>query len=239
LCEKLDPKFAYRDGSIFSENYGRMRYTGIVPDPDIIDRLTMAREAPRDSGGAVNRDQLPRLFTNWLKVSWGARHSALPMEGDDTATSAASIEEFRTLIGNLMHAMLPPIDGYQKRYSVGASARCYANFQPGKPVRVSHHPLWGWLTEKGLRIAFLPALAGQVQGQFPEIRDMSLNKLTAKCRSNGIAADGDNRIYDKGEQFRVAILSEEFVKSLALPNADDDALAAALHEGLRDKGKPN
>jgi hypothetical protein len=60
---------------------------------------------------------------------------------------------------------------------------------------------------------------------------MSLKTLTQRCNTCGLGvSDEDNRLRGAdGERFRATILNEAFVQSLALPDAGDDALAAALH----------
>ena len=61
-----------------------------------------------------------------------------------------------------------------------------------------------------------------------EIADMTLHKLTRRCRRYGIMADGDNRIRCGVQQHRVAILSPEFVAGLNLSLSHEDEVAAAL-----------
>jgi hypothetical protein len=229
LVEDYQPRFVCRDGSIFSERLGKpLKLREVTPTDEIIDRLTMASDAPCDDKGQVKRLALPTQFNSWLKAAWGVLLRILPAE---TATVSASAREaLEQQLAALLKTMVTVDWGGQRRHSLGAWARYHAALQPGKWCRVGSFDLWGRITAKGLQIALLPTLAGQVWRAHPEIAEMSEKALTKRCNACGLGVpDEDNRIREAdGERFRVTILNERFVQSLALPDAGDDALASAL-----------
>jgi hypothetical protein len=189
----------------------------------------MASDAPCDDKGQVKRLALPTQFNSWLKAAWGVLLRSLPEE--TTTVSAPAREAFEQQLAALLKIMVSVDWGGQRRHSLGAWARYHAALQPGKWCRVGSYDLWGRTTAKGLQIALLPTLAGQSWRARSEIAEMSLKALTQRCNACGLGvSDEDNRIRGAdGERFRVTILNEGFVQSLALPDAGDDALAVALH----------
>jgi hypothetical protein len=239
LGEELEPEFKYPDGSLFAGRRGRrLGPRDVQPSDELIARLGMASDAPCDDQGRVKRQALPAQFRSWLPVAWGTLHRQLPEQDEIEIASPSAADELKQQLAGLLKTMVSLDWGNRSRHSLGAWARYHATLQPGQWCRVGSYDLWGRI-EPGqtqrLQLALLPTLSVQARAA-PEIAALSLNALTKRCRDYGLSVPGDNRLTATEGRFRAVILNEEFVQSLALPDAGDDALAAALHARMKSAG---
>jgi hypothetical protein len=231
LGDRYAPRFRYRDGSLFSDQHGKVRRRDVGPTHDLIDRMTLAADAPCDQYGRVKRLTLPGHFRSWLDVAWAELLEQLPTEDETEVASGPAIDEFLGQLTALLTGMYrtnlygDSWRAFTKSY--GSWAYLIAKLIPGQWQRVETFDLWGRVLDDGFQVALLPNFARQVRGA-PEIAALSLNQLTRRCRQYGIGTEGDNRISCKGSQLRAAILSQKFVAGLNLSYDLDDALAAAL-----------
>jgi hypothetical protein len=235
LDEELGPQFKGPDGAMFSGRLGRwVRQREVQPADELIDRLAMASDAPCDAQGRVKRHALPAQFRNWLPIAWGTLYRQLPAEEEVEVASAPAGEELSQYLVALLTSIVPLEWAGYRRHSLGAWARYHAALRPDRWCRVGPYACWSRTTGDGMQIAIRPELAGPGQVRCPEIAALSQAKLTRLCRQYGLGVE-DNRVAADGRQIRATILNEAFVASLALPDVEDDALAAALHERMAER----
>ncbi len=235
LVETLQPRFKANGHTIFSETLGRRAtIRDVHPTPTVIDRLALASDAPRDSDGRAKRLALPAQFAAWLKVAWGQLLADLPIE-DDAPTAVVTDDEFVRQLTALLTSMVvltAPGAPHSTR-SFGSWAWLAAQEAPGYWRRVQTYDLWGRvLDDAGFQLALTPRLASQAPRAWPELAELTLNRMTRRGREVGIAEVGDNRITCKGQTLRVVVLSAEYVLSLGLSYDLEDPWAAALRYAL-------
>lgn len=231
LKEDYAPRFRYKDGSFFSEAHNtRIKPTTVTPTAEVVQRLAMASDAPRDEGGVVKWHMLPGHFATWARVAYGELVRSLPYEEALVETSPETAEEFGTQLSALLTTLVSINLGGESRHSLGAWARRFAQMEPGAWRRVKTLDLWGRVTNDGaFYIGLLPTLAGQVKA-CPEIAEMTPAGLTRRCNVHGLSASGDNRITCDGYQFRLTVLRPEFVSSLVFGEAVDNELGHAVQK---------
>jgi hypothetical protein len=242
LRQRYEPGHRNPEQTFYSVALGvDMPLNKIYADREVLNALRLATETPRDKRG-VKESQLPTVFRRHKEGAYGELLKSLPPRDDEATIKTPAVRaEFEQQLAALLKTMVTVDWGGQRRHSLGAWARYHATLQPGRWCRVGSYDLWGRITAKGLQIALLPTLAGQTWRAHHELTEMSLKALTQRCNvcGLGVSNDDDNRIREAGERFRVAILNEAFVRSLALPDAGDDALAAALHARFSTDSAPD
>ena len=224
-----DFQYKIKDGSFYSSTYGVTRITSILPNPEIIEQLVFASDAPRLADGTVSWGQLPKAFATWIKVACGALAGELPYEDEIDAVCETSREDWGVQLTSLLSTMatINPGSGEQ-RHPIASWALRFAQLHPGHWRQVRALPIWGRTSERGFQIALRPALAASLN-TCPEIKNMSPTKFTRKCKSHCLCAE-DNRITVEGRVIRATILSVEFVSDLDVSVARNDDSAEALHE---------
>jgi hypothetical protein len=242
LLERYQPRFQYTDGSIFSERRNeqeKVRQRDARPTPEIIDRMALASDAPRDRFGAVKRLALLTQFAGWLSVAWAVMLDALPLETEASFKSERAKAEFEQQVGALLHALVPGerTTSWGKR-AVGTWCHWFATHRPGEWCRAGSLLAWGRLLDDTFQVALHQGLAEQVsKTAHRAIADMGAVAFGQRCASYGIAVPGDHRFsFDAGRR-RVIVLTPEFVGSLLLATDHGDPLAEGLHYGL-DASRP-
>ena len=240
---------------MFSETFNAIIPAAkFLPTFDVIEALKLAQETPRENG-RVKSGQLAKVFSTWRAVVYGELLKGLTPERE-AAVSQASTEAFEVMLANLLDSMVThDIGTGEKRHSIGAWARRYAEMRPGKWCRVSSYNIWGRISENrpqnvtdddGFEIAVRPRLASQIhRGTHPELAKMPLSELTALCKRHNVWAPAnpetpdDNRISDGKARQRVVVLSNEFVASVGLSNALNNEIAEALKDTYDRSGCTN
>jgi hypothetical protein len=100
------------------------------PTSELIERLSAANDAPRDSEGHVRRQQLPQFFARWARPAWGDLLQSLPDEdGAELADLGSARDTFRRLVRDAMltHVSLGEVVG------------------PGGTTRTERRSLADWL----------------------------------------------------------------------------------------------
>ena len=235
--ETYQAQHVCRDGQIYSEVWGKISFHKIRSTPEVIERLLLACDAPRDKEGVMVRwNMLPGHFSTWKEAAWGAWVADLPYEGD--VTSETSADDFKLVVANLMAWPLSMnFGGEMVTASLGAWARAFATLTVGEWVRVRDLPLWGKLTLEGiLQIAFRPELAARARAIAPEIKILSPNNLTRLCRAHQIGDDNDNRFgQGDGRRLRVTVLSVAFVQELNISDIRITSHSQALAAYFKDE----
>ncbi len=200
-----------------------------VPTSQLIERLTLAVNAPLYKGGGVNLNALPGFFRTWARVAWGDLLAILPDE--DTAElgeEAAASEEFCRLVREALLSLV--VFGEDKGHGITSTqrrplahwCRMLASVGPWRDIRdlacwtkFLEAPEGGELV---LQIALRHELFSQV-GADRKIRQLKPNTFARRARKYGIGRSTRN---DRPHGFSAIVLDTAFVAALVAGMPDDE-----------------
>jgi primase-polymerase (primpol)-like protein len=115
--ERYQPVFR-RGTSIYAGTLGRevrISEACCAPGIELVEKLLLASDAPRDRKGHTDRALIPGFFWTWAKTAWVDLQAELPEEEQAAEISDPALEEFRDAVAAAMHTIVAMGHQYRSR----------------------------------------------------------------------------------------------------------------------------
>jgi hypothetical protein len=210
-----------------------------VPTSDVINRLAAAGYAPLDRKGKPDLDGLPKVFRDWLPVSWGDLLGSLDEEGAGGELVEPAEKEFRARLTAVFSTVVSI--GYS--YKQGGEERHEVLREPIidwakkfalKPTwqSVRGYRIWSKKTRDGqLHVAFRAELLGQLH--CPGWGTIDQDRLSHLCRLYAVGTPC--RV--QGGNARAIELTPEFLADLLDRPLDEPETDARTASGFAREGE--
>jgi hypothetical protein len=198
-----------------------------APNRDLLAKLALAVNAPKDGKANVDPDRIPKFFATWCGPAWQEMLDGLPDEISADEIVAPAQEDFVAKLTAALHALVTlshhrsdtKEDVVERRSLI---AWCKAFAQPGNWAQVRSYQIWCRLDEaKLLQVALRVELFTTGQAHHRDLGALKQYGFGQLCERYGVGdASGDQgRIRGK----RVVVLTRSFVDGLlAVPVVSDN-----------------